>query len=82
MKIQEVLIVTSRGSTLRSEIIGWTREDPSKFVPGKPIGYTPSANFRKHYDTVMEALAEGWRLLAPPTGVDEYFVWWLVRTKE
>jgi hypothetical protein len=78
---QQVMIVSTTRPDLRDEIFGWTVEDPNLFVPGKPIGYTPHARDLSRPGTVMEALAFGWRLLAPPTEDKdlEGWTWWLVR---
>jgi len=68
---------------LRDEVWGWTCEDPSLFVRGKMIGYTPSAKFYHSYKTVLEALADGWKLLGPPQEIpndaEPAWDWWLVR---
>ena len=82
----EVLIVETDRACLRAEIWGWSHEDTSLFVPGKPIGMTPGPkNFAK-YDTVLGALADGWKMLGPPTQHNDaehgkYATWWLTREK-
>lgn len=95
MKIQQVLTCSTRQASLRDEIIGWGGEDPTLFVVGKPIGNTPGPCnnlYEKlwHPETIMEALAMGWKLLAPPTAVSYknetrisiFHEWWLVREVE
>lgn len=64
--IQQVLTMTTKRPDLRSEAIGWSAEDPSKLKWGQPIGMTPGFGERYSYETPMHALADGWRLLAPP----------------
>lgn len=83
--VQMVMSVSSDGPTLRDEIFGWTTEDPSLYARGKMIGHTPSAR-ESTPKTIMEALANGWRLLGPPVMVNDnttrYWDWWLVKEKE
>ena len=83
--MQQVISLLTEGATFRSEIIGWGGEDPSLFIPSKPIGLTPGFKF-PHYNTVLEAMADNWHLLAPPTlnnelgdVNEEYYDWYLVR---
>lgn len=82
---KQVLVVISREPGLRSEIIGWTAEDASLYVVGKPIGYTPppKRTLVSTYapQTIMEALYWGWKLLAPPTYIksEAGWEWWLTR---
>jgi len=88
----KVLIVSTDRADLRSEIWGWTSEDSSKYVPNKPIGLTPGPSYDKDIwrpNTILEALAYGWKLLAPPKEYElgteeEYpnniaFEWWLTK---
>lgn len=77
--LQQALIVSTIGPTLRDAAFGWTCEDPSGFVPDREIGITPGARFPYTYGTVLAAMADGWRLLAPPVGADDEYEWWLVR---
>jgi len=73
----KVLICDTKQSCLRSEIVGWTQEDSNLFVKGKPIGYTPSPKY-DHPKTILEALANGWKLLgAPVKETPNYWTWWL-----
>ncbi len=78
---QKVLTLTTEGSGLRSEVIGWGGEDPNLYVPYKPIGMTPGCELPQ-YDTVLQAMADGWHLLAPPEELSEklsrWWMWWLV----
>lgn len=85
--MQQVLIVSTEQDSLRSEIYGWTHEDPSLYVRGKHIGHTRSAIGRRP-KTVLEALADGWSLLAPPRAFDPgiencidvaHYEWWLTK---
>jgi hypothetical protein len=79
--MMEILTVTTQRPTLRSEIVGWTFEDISLHQAG-PIGMTPNGLGNNNYPgTVFEALAQGWRLLGPPTrmGHDDAWDWWLIK---
>lgn len=78
--MQRIFTATTESPSIRSEVVGWTFEDPELFVPHQPIGMTPSPKDQRHYDTIMEALWAGWKLLAPPKEVsDGVWDWWLVR---
>lgn len=79
MLYQLVLFMTTKGDGLRSEAIAWECEDPREFQFGKPIGYTRGPKFNYTYDTVLEALANGWKLLAPPEKGEGETYWILVR---
>ncbi|HEY6021478.1 MAG TPA: hypothetical protein VIY48_16720 [Candidatus Paceibacterota bacterium] len=81
--------VITRNEDLRSEIEGYTHEDSSLLVrrsykdePGIFIGYTPGANFGQ-YKCVLEMLADGWKLLGPPSKEAHFmgygWCWWLTR---
>lgn len=84
------LIVETNGDSLRSKIMAQTIEDSELFVPEKPIGYTESPHIRM-YDTILEAVANGWALLAPPSKINQEdklpsercayisYVWWLTK---
>lgn len=85
----QVLCMITVYPDLRSKAIGWTCEDPSLYVPGKEIGFTPPCGFRHTYATVLEALANGWRLLGAPVTAsakrvgeqttEHWTTWWLER---
>jgi hypothetical protein len=93
MSVQQVLIMTTTGPTLRSPADGWTAEDPSLLQPGH-IGNTPGMREPYTYETPMHALAAGWHLLAPPTLFKQYLYdendrrkltpgweWWFTRAR-
>lgn len=63
--MQKVLIMSTRAASLRSEAVGWTYEDADLVRPGD-IGNTPAPDPYARHPTPMHALADGWRLLAPP----------------
>lgn len=67
--MQKVLIMSTQTSDLRSEAIGWSAEDSNLVRPG-PIGNSPGFPGPYSYPTPVHALADGWRLLAPPTQFD------------
>lgn len=86
---QKILTVTTDGNTLRSEIVGWTCESAALWRPG-PIGATPSPRGQRSYGTPLEAMADGWTLMAPPTSWEDdrgkggrwtMFEWWFTRTE-
>jgi hypothetical protein len=86
---------------MRSDIWGWGGEDSDLFVQDKPIGLTPSPESHRglrrlddpdpHWNpkTVLEALADGWKLLGPPQlenirvaykdDDEESWAWWLYK---
>lgn len=83
----KIASVCTDGPTVRSEINGWGYEDSDLYVRGKHIGATPSPR-EHHHGTILEMLADGWKLLAPPA--DESFTtedgrrieqheWWLTK---
>ncbi len=93
----QVASITTTGPSLRAEIEAWTFEDSALFVdrvhestaPRVHIGYTPSPKV-PCYGTVLEMLANGWQMLAPPTQQESYtssetgrlvpqWSWWLTR---
>lgn len=94
---QTVLVLSTRKSDLRSEVIGWmidsgaiayaelARRKKAGQEPNKVnVGLIPGCLDWYAYPTVLHALAEGFRLLAPPTeykknNETEYSEWWLVR---
>jgi hypothetical protein len=78
--------VQTDGHSMRSKIDGTGMEDPRLFVRGKPIGLTPSPRCCYLGATVLEMLADGWRLLGPPRDTSftteegkrwEQSEWWL-----
>ena len=82
MSVQQVLIVETEKCGLRSNAVAWGAEDPSLYVHNKPVGLTPAAKFPHTYPTPLAALADGWRLLSPPTEIaGGGFEWWFVREK-
>ena len=85
--MREVLIFTTGEPSLRSEVIGWTHEDPSLFVRDKPIGYTPAPRYNYSPKTAMQAMADGWELVTAPTreveeNGEEYWTWWMTKEKK
>ena len=76
---EEVCILSTERSSMRAEVVGWTHENPALVKPGH-IGMTGAPLPYAYYTTVMHALADGWRLPAPPITEDDETVWWLVRT--
>lgn len=77
----KVLMVETSQYNLRGKIEGWTVEDSNLYIPGKPIGLTPSPEYKEENrpDTILEALSYKWKLLGPPQRLGEYFIWWLIK---
>ena len=75
----KILIMDTISPTLRSNIVAWDIEDSGLYVSNEPIGLTPSPNANKYaYDTILEAIAEGWELMGPPVKIGKnYYTWWL-----
>lgn len=84
--LQQVLSMSTDRASLRSEAIGWSCEDPSCYER-EPVGKNRSWNgIPPAYPHVLAALADGWRLLGPPTTYQSsadpattWAEWWLVR---
>lgn len=91
---QSVLIMTTERNSLRAEVVGWTYEKSSNVRPDmeKPIGISSIDRSQvlryPTYDCPVRALANGWKLLVPPTSFtwknDEgkeftNFEWWFVK---
>jgi len=95
----QVAAVSTEHASVRSTIDGWTFEDASLFVPKTHpssqhtifIGYTPAPKHIPTYGTILEMLADGWKLLGPPTqqslelaNGDPHvsYEWWLTRDRQ
>jgi len=81
--MQKILVMETNASGLRSEASGWTYEN-ADFVKidehiGRSLGLGPNEPYPS-YECPLKALADGWKLLAPPkriTGPDyRYFIYW------
>lgn len=81
--LQQVLCMSTERIGLRSEVVGWSYEDPSCYR-GEPVGRNRSwSGPSPNYPHVLAALADGWRLLAPPdVSNPKEIEWWLVRDVE
>lgn len=79
---QKLLVVATATESLRHQIHSWDEEDSGLYVPG-PIGLTPTSKYPARYDTILHAMADGWKLLAPPRKLEwtsgEEYEWWLVK---
>lgn len=78
-RTQETLVMETERCDLRSEVVGWTHEDSNLYVPGKMIGFTPAPIAYARYDTILEAQADGWKLIGPPVRSVDAYHWYLVR---
>lgn len=84
---QQVLICSTKDNCVRSECVGWTANDSGKVKQNVHIGLTPGFGRFYSYETVLHAMGDGWKLLAPPTsyvvetdnGPIKEWEWWLVR---
>ena len=89
MKHQKILIMTTSSNSMRSKAEGWSMEDSSLVNKDQRehIGLTPYKHEFHAYDCPLRALANGWRLLAPPTeyteaGLFVKFEWWFEKFTE
>ena len=74
--VQQILEMSTKTPCLRADVHGWTWEDP-RCVGVAPCdkAQKPIGLFRNwvqseplpRYDCVLRALADGWKLLGPPT---------------
>ena len=74
-----IVAVSTKQDNLRAEIFGWTYEDSDLFIPGEPIGYTPGYRGRQSHKTVLEMIADGYKLLGPPQKIGAEWDWWLTK---
>lgn len=93
--MQKVLTITTSGSSLRHAAIGWSHCNPDYVLPEqiylsqKHIGLVRSHenNSNYCYPTVLQALADGWKLLGMPREYEQKYhdkvetecEWWLVK---
>lgn len=79
---QKILIMTTSNNSLRSEVQGWSWEDPSEVrkayldrIGGPheyphqnevPVGLIRSGH-HINYPTVLHAMGDGWKLMSPPS---------------
>jgi len=86
----KVLTVSTVYSELRSECIGWTCEDSEEVqkaltyyqckISTLSVGQVFSAQKSYSYKTVLHAIGDGWKLLGPPSKInDKEFEWWLTK---
>lgn len=92
--MQKIITLETCSPSLRHEVVGWGGEAADLYVPHRPIGLTPCLHFTA-YKTVLEAMADGWKVMAPPRDVSfdrtkvndgmvikekiPYFEWWLTK---
>ena len=77
--MQKVLTMWTLEKSLRSSATSWTAEDPGLLQPGY-IGMTPAMKEFYGYETPFHALADGWKLLVPPSACDTVeWEWWFVK---
>lgn len=92
--MQKILVMHTERPDLRGKADGWDWEDGDEVMIDKPIGLSShwkDQEYKKFglwpsvacYDCPLKALADGWKLLAPPvdTGTrDELnWEWWFVK---
>ena len=90
---QKILFMFSDSSGIRSEATGWSAEDPNRFH--EAAAKSPFVNLHDHskigliggdksfhcYGAPLLALADNWKLLAPPTMITKG-IWEWYFTKE
>lgn len=93
--MQKIMIVSTASPFLRAEIIGWMHENGDALMEAVrnrkrydrldiPVGFIGGWK-HNHYPTVLHAIGDSWKLLAPPAkikhpnGGEDYYEWWLVR---
>ncbi len=83
--VQQILFMSTLRPDLRAEATGWSAEDPSQCF-ARPdvrthdqIGLIPGFRGSYTYQAPLFALADGWKLLAPPTEDGTEWEWWFVR---
>jgi len=79
----KVLVVSTSSPSMRAGIWGWDEENSDLYVRNKPIGFSPSGSSYSP-NTILEALADGWKLLGPPQVEKaakhvEFWTWWLTK---
>lgn len=80
-KYQIVLVMYTRGNMMRSAAHKWDIE--SGLPTHNDCVYAQQeSSLVKKYPTVLQALADGWHLLAPPNGEGHYYSWWLTMSVE
>lgn len=62
---QKILIMQTKGDSLRSQAYGWDYEDSALYKIDKPVGFTVMPKIES-YDNPLHAMAKGWQLLSPP----------------
>lgn len=78
---QKILTIGTVEPTLRAESDSIGAEDGDCIRQDKEIGFSPDLR-TPFYLTPMHAIADGWRLMGPPTeekiGADNtpYYTWW------
>ena len=82
---QKVLTMMTRDADPRSEADGWSANDSSLVIYGKPIGLTPELKEFYCFDCPLRAMSYDWKLLAPPIPVPDFvngetwFQWWFIK---
>lgn len=97
--MQKILNCSTAGDSLREAIDGWGDEDGDKVLEAVtdhgakyktankiPVGLIRSPHF-PNYPTVLHAIGDGWKLLAPPVKFSYNadgkeitgYSWWLVK---
>ena len=82
MAKQKLLRMITLDRSLRSKVDSWDHEDGNMIDLQKEIGLSGSPS-GPCYQTVMHAIGDGWRLMAPPVFIKDYaknidgWEWWL-----
>lgn len=89
--MQKVLTMTTKHPFMRMESLGQTHEDGDQvtFAASEhrvdrnevEVGLVNTMNYKvPFYKTVLHAIGDGWKLMAPPIEESkEEYTWWLTR---
>lgn len=98
--MQKILKMSTNGDSVRSTAHGWGAEDGDIASNDIALAMESNSNYRSSkdvpvgmihwykgyctYPTPLHAIADGWKLLAPPSCSEEYiamkeYSWWFVK---
>lgn len=80
--MQKILILTTFSARLRAAVVGREAEGGEIISQNTDVGMVKEYQGEFRYLTVLHALGDGWKLLAPPAMNSAYRVeweWWLTK---